>query len=247
MVRKRERYSRSDVPVASKKRSVIAVFVLVGIVALLGGIVWFLWQRANDDSVLGDRELASSLASTSNVEPISGTTASEDTFTNILVFLVDDVSSEHPTLTGATLMCLNRSQNSATLVSLPLSMQVEDDKTLADAFSEQGASACIGLTSQATNMSFEHVVVIDNQGWSQLEELSNAGGNDLVSKVSDLLGYMKTDMDSSDLLELAETVHSIDLSSAQRIDAPVTQQDSWTVVDATELGLEVGTLAEEQS
>ncbi len=35
MVRKRERYSRSDVPVASKKRSVIAVFVMGVRVALI--------------------------------------------------------------------------------------------------------------------------------------------------------------------------------------------------------------------
>lgn len=247
MARKRERYSRSDVPVASAHRNVIAAVVLIVVIAVLGGLVWFLWQRANADSVLGDRELASSLTSAAEVEPLEGTTASGDTFTNILVFLVDDASSDSPTLNGATLMCLNRSQNSAVLVSLPLAMRVEGDITLSDAFAKQGAADCVGLTAQATNISFEHVVVIDEQGWAELEELSDAGGTELVSKVSDLLGLMKTDMDSSELLELAETVRSIGLSNARQIEAPTIQEDSWTVVDSARLGLEVGTLVESQS
>lgn len=247
MTRKRERYSRSDVPVASKKRNIIAAFVLVCIVALLGGIVWFLWQRANADSSLGDRELAASLASAPAIEPVEGTVASQDEFTNVLVFLVDDVSSDKPVLNGTMLMYLNRSQNSATLVSLPISIRVADNETLADAFAEQGVGACVGLTSQATNTAFSHVVVIDDTGWSQLEELSSVDRTNLVSKASDLLSVMKTDMNSSDLLELAEAIRSIGLSDAQHIDAPTIQEDSWTVVDSARLGLEVGTLVEDQS
>lgn len=88
MRRERSRYSRPDVPQASPRRTAAAVAVLV-VLAVLGAVlVWFLWQRANEDSALGDRELVASLDGAGEVAAAEGTVPSGDTLTNVLVFLV---------------------------------------------------------------------------------------------------------------------------------------------------------------
>ena len=148
MRRERSRYSRPDVPQASPRRTAAAVAVLV-VLAVLGAVlVWFLWQRANEDSALGDRELVASLDGAGEVAAAEGTVPSGDTLTNVLVFLVDDVDAPRPALAGATLLCLNQTQNTASVVVLPTEMGV-GDATLAEAFARDGAAGCVAPVGPA--------------------------------------------------------------------------------------------------
>ena len=241
MRRERSRYSRPDVPQASPRRTAAAVAVLV-VLAVLGAVlVWFLWQRANEDSALRDRELVASLDGAGEVAAAEGTVPSGDTLTNVLVFLVDDVDAPRPALAGATLLCLNQTQNTASVVVLPTEMGV-GDATLAEAFARDGAAGCVAPVAQACGLGLDHVIVLDQAGWDRLEGLSGAGASELASQASELVGMMRTDMDAAGLLELAETTRAVGLSGVERQDAPVTRDGDRVVVDAAALGLAVGAL-----
>ena len=244
----RERYSRPDVPTPGRRRSLVALLVLLALAVALALGVWLLWRQANTGTTLGDSSLAASLDDARDAASLpDGAEASGDEFRNVLLLLVDDVSSDSPALRSVSVMCLNVSKNSGTLVSVPTEAAVavgSETMTLAEAFSSQGDSACVAPLARATGLSFEHVIVLDQDGMDMLESLSSSGATDIVGKASELLGMMRTDMGATDLLDLAETAQAIGIGNLSRVEAPtVTGDGSSTVsVDATGLGLALGTL-----
>lgn len=250
MAGRRELYSRPDVPRGGEHRNARAAVALVVIACVLAGVVWFLWQRANADSTLGDSELSASLADARTTpEPAKGTKASGDTFKSVLLFLVDDASTDKPVLKKVQVLCLDVSQNKGSLVTLPSDMRMSasgSESPLADAFSSNGAAACVAGVADASGLPLDHVIVLDQGGMDKLMSLSSAGASELVNHATELLGMMRTDMAPQDLLDLAEKCRAVGTANLSKVEAESSKSDDGGVtVDKTALGLAVGLLVSE--
>ena len=94
--------------------------------------------------------------------------------------------------------------------------------------------------SQATGATFDHVVVATGDVVEEAAAIAGTGASDIVRSASDLLSKMRTDMDATDLLALAETLSSIGTANIAVSEAPVAPE---TVTDeagnAVETGLQV--------
>ena len=251
MPRKRERFERSDVAKSAAGGTALAVGALVFlIVGLIAGVIWAR-SRASVDASLSDAGLSSAVAGQADVtDPAEGYTASTDTFTNVLLLTVEDPSADAPKITSAQLLSLDVTAGTGTLVNLPLDTQLTTDAgptTLAALYAASGASACVAPLATATNVQVTHVIVGTSDIWDQLSDFSGSGVQSLIGAGSKLLSSIKTDMDQDDLMSVVELVQSSGVANWTRADAPVTAgalDDGTTtsVIDATQLGVQIGTL-----
>ena len=235
MPRKRERFERSDVAKSAAGGTALAVGALVFlIVGLIAGVMWAR-SRAGVGTSLSDADLSSAVAGQAAVaDPAEGYTASTDTFTNVLLLTVDDPSADAPTLTSAQLLSLDVTTGTGTT-------------TLAALYAASGASACVAPLATATNVQVSHVIVGTSDIWDQLAGFNGSGVQSLVGSGSKLLSSIKTDMDQDELMSVAELVQSSGVANWTRVDAPVTagtldDGTAASVVDATQLGVQIGTL-----
>jgi hypothetical protein len=247
----RERYQRPDDPrVSSRRHTVGAVIVLL--VLVMGGIfggLW-LWGKANDDSKVGSHDLAqAATASATAVTAPSGTHLSTDAFSNLLVLTVDDASAKSPVLQGAYLLVLDTTASKGTLVSLP-TMSVETDsgaQTLTQLFSTEGPASCVVPLAEATSVSVSHVVEMDVSSWDTLWGMLKGGASasDLMSQATGLVSSMRTDMDATSLLSYMQEVRGVGRANLTEDDL-ASSGGSTSVVDATKLGIAVGTLVADE-
>lgn len=251
MPRKRERFERSDVAKSAAGGTALAVGALVFlIVGLIAGVMWAR-SRAGVGTSLSDADLSSAVAGQAAVaDPAEGYTASTGTFTNVLLLTVDDPSADAPTLTSAQLLSLDVTTGTGTLANLPLDAQLASEAgttTLAALYAASGASACVAPLATATNVQVSHVIVGTSDIWDQLAGFNGSGVQSLVGSGSKLLSSIKTDMDQDELMSVAELVQSSGVANWTRVDAPVTagtldDGTAASVVDATQLGVQIGTL-----
>ena len=129
------------------------------------------------------------------------------------------------------------------LANVPVTTRVTSGETassVADLFAASGGSACVAPLSQATGATFDHVVVATGDVVEEAAAIAGTGASDLVRSASDLLSKMRTDMDATDLLALAEVLSSIGTANIAVSEAPVAPE---TVTDeagnAVETGLQV--------
>lgn len=252
--RKRERFERTDVPRYSPHSNAIALAVIAAVAVGLFVLVGSLWRKASQPISVGNETLGASVSAQGDVTSPDGYTVSQDSFTNVLVFTVDDVNAKSPQLKSAQILSLDATARTGTLASVPLDTKVNDgtsDMRLQDLYTNSGASACVVPLAQAANLRMTHVIISTDDVWDKLETFSGAGLTALLSDGADLLYSIDTDMSVGDLTDLAELVQSIGIDKLNRIDAPVTQADdgnggSWSVIDSVQLGASVGIMVPAQ-
>ncbi|MCH3967611.1 MAG: hypothetical protein PHR15_05260 [Atopobiaceae bacterium] len=248
----RERYQRPDDPRGSSgHRTVGAVVVLLVLVigGILGGL--WLWDKANDDSKVGSHDLAqAATASATAATAPSGTHLSTDAFSNLLVLTVDDTSAGNPSLQGAYLLVLDTTASKGTLVTLPTAMSVDagsGGQTLAQLFSSEGSASCVVPLAEATSVSVSHVVEMDVSSWDTLWGMlkDGASASDLMSQATGLVSSMRTDMDATSLLSYMQEVRGVGRANLSEDDL-TSSGGSTANVDATQLGMAVGTLVADE-
>lgn len=258
MARQRERFERTDVPHDNPHRNIIAAIVLVVVFVAVGIVVSVAWRHAQAQSHLGDNSLSSSVSKTSTVSDL-GYTVSSDSFAGVLFLTTDNLDASETggaNLSSAELLVYDETTATGKLVSIPTDVKVSyngQDTTLAELFSSSGASACVSPLSTAANLPITHVIVSTSEVWDEVRSLSGAGVNSLISRASDFLSSIRTDMSSQDILDLAEKVQSAGTDGLSKVDAPVVDETTtdesgnavstgYRVIDQASLGLAVGTL-----
>ena len=174
-----------------------------------------------------------------------------------LLLTADSLDEQGATLSAARILAVNEAQGTASLVSLPTDLALTVDggqTTLAELFSSEGYAACVVPVASAAGVSFSNVVLATSDVLEEAASLAGQGTADLVSSASGLLSRIRTNMDATGLLSLAESLSAIGVSNLSASDAPLVaemttdeggnaQETGRQVLDQTQLGLALGTLA----
>lgn len=255
MARKRERFERTDVPVPSQRRNVVGAVVCVAVLALTAAVVWFVWGRVSAESNLGDVSLGEALGQQAAPEAAEGYVAVDGVSCTLL--LTADSLDDGAALTSARILAVNAAQGTASLVNLPtdLALTVGDSQTtLAELFSSEGYDACVVPLASAAGVSFENVVLATGDVIEEAASLAGQSTQELMSSASGLLSSIRTNLDATGLLDLAETLSPIGTANLATSDAPLVAETvtdeagnatetGRQVLDRTQLGLALGTLA----
>lgn len=248
--RRRQSFERSDVLDLGPQRNRVAVAILVVVAVALAATLVLLWRCARAHGRSGDDGLISSIGS-QEVEPVSaeGVMASSDSFTNLLLVTVDDVSSSAPALQKVQILSLDATRRTGVLSVLPLdaALTTSPDVTVRSCFDEGGAAALVPAVATATQVRLDHVIVAADSLWDRLRGLRGSGVTSLLGSGAELLSSLETDMGSSELLGVVEQLQSVGVSRLSQAEAPTTQEEgesgaTLTRIDAAGLGLQLGTL-----
>lgn len=248
MLKKREKFERIDVPRDNNPyRNIIGGAVVVAVCIVVALVCSTLWNRVQLESHLGDHALHSALAQQKvSSDDVDGYTRSQDEFTSVLLLTTDQLRGDAPNLQSASLLVVDKTAGSGTLVKLPLNTVVMDaagnTTTLAELFTKGGAEACVAPLAAASNIKITHVILATQDTWEQIANLSGSGAQALVNNSGKLLSTLYTDMKPSQLLELAETVQPIGIENLNRVDIETSEDEAGTTLDQVSLGQSVGLL-----
>lgn len=257
MARKRERFERIDVPREGPYRNLIGAVVCIVVIAAVAVIVSMTWNRANLESRMGDKglgEAISTLAQYDAAAPSSGYVETEDELHLTLLLAADSLDAQGASLTGASILSVNATQGTASLVSIPvdLSVTVNDEAmTLAELFSSQGYSSCVVPLGVACGVRFDDVVLATGDVLEEAAEVAGSGTVNLVRSASGLLSKIRTNMDAPALLSFAESLSAVGVSNITVSEAPVSAETTTNedgeksetgrqVVDKGQLGVALG-------
>ena len=251
MLRQREKFERIDVPRDNNPyRNIIGAGVVVAVCIVVTLVCVTLWNHVQLESHLGDHGLNSALAQQKvSSDEVAGYTRSQDEFTSVLLLTTDKLRGEGCKLQAASLLVLNKSAGTGTLVKLPLNTAVTDTMdaenattTLEALFEKGGAEACIAPLAAASNIKMTHVIVATQESWDEIAGLSGSGAQALINNSGKLLSTLYTDMKPDELLELAEIVQPIGVSNLNRLEVEASDDEAGTTLDQTSLGQGVGLL-----
>ena len=256
MMRKRERFERTDVPVPSARRNLVGAIVAVASLVVTAVIVLLVWNHVSSSSSLGDVSLSDAVEQQAAASPAEGYVATEGT-TCTLFLTADSLDEQGATLASARVLATNPSQGTAALVSLPVDLALTVDggaTTLSELFSSQGAAACVAPLASAAGVSFSGVVVSTDDVLEEAAALAGTSADDLVGSASELLSRIRTNLDAAGLLSLAESLSSVGVSNLAASDAPLVAETTTDeegnvtetgrqVLDTTQLGVALGTIA----
>ena len=236
-----QRNKQGNTPQASRKRTIVALCVLAALViaVVVGGLL--LWNKVQQDTSLGDVELATAVKDTSAVEGSTVYDRSDSDFTTVLFLIVEDAEASTLQLSSVQLACLNTSTSLGYLVYLPIDVLTSDGDTLSDIVAQEGASAAVSAVAESCKMSMSHVMVMDQDGFDELLNLASSSSSDLLSSATVLLESLTTDMNVSQLVSLAQTFQDIGVGNLSVIEAPLTEDG--TMIDPDTLGVYVGYLS----
>ena len=258
MLRKRERFERSDVPRPNPLRPVISLVVIAVTFIILAIFLMASWQKANQMNNHNDSYLDNALYEQLDTRgPTDGSVKSDDEFSNVLILTVDDVNAEDRTLQGAQLLVRNITQNTATLVNLPLNTRMlagESNVMLSNYFDYAGAAASIAPLTDAANVHVSHVILATDKLMEQLKDLKGPLVLALLSSSTNDLATMASDYRTSEMIGLADYLRGVGFENIKTIDAPYAEEtfEDGTVVAAIDrqqlcrdLGIFVSPVAEE--
>ena len=238
MLRKRERFERTDVPRNNPQRNVIAVIVIVLVAIATTAVTALCWHKANQLNGLNDLKLDDALYEQKYVEDPTGNAKwAEDEFSNVAVFIVDDIHAKSPQLQEAYILVRDTTNPSATLVNMPMNTKMlagEANVTVKSHFDYAGAAACLAPFTAAANIHVSHVIVASNRLWEQLEKLEGPTSVTLLSSATDELATINTDYHTGELIKLADFLRQVGFSNIRRIDAAYNEEnfEDGTVVAA---------------
>lgn len=251
-------YERPDVPKGGKHAKLIAIVALVIVAALVVVLVTTLWRLANEHSKLGDARLSDAVATAGVPDEALSAYAGEaglvptgNQVTTVLLAVVRD--DDERTLSSLRLAALDETNGTARLVEIPAVARLKQDnsQSFARTFASGGAPGIVATLTKKGSVPVTHVVVMTESGWDGFLAVAKTGASSLKSKMGELLdGIVKSDMDTSTLVSVAQQA----LSSGASADAMVTvpaedvpdDTGSHQEVDAGQIGLAVGTLATPQ-
>lgn len=259
MPRQRERFERTDVPVASPRRNLIGAIVCVVALLATAIVVGLAWRYANLESHMGDHTLSdsvSSLAQYSFDVTADGYVETEDEMSYTLLLTASSLDEQGATLTGSRILAVDETAGTATLVTIPTDLALtvdEQDTTLAALFESQGYAACVVPLGSAAGLRFDNVILSTEDVLEEATELAGSGTDNLVSSASGFLSKIKTNLDAAELISFAETLVSIGMENLTSADAPLvaetaTDEDGETtetgrqILDQTQLAIAVGRL-----
>ncbi len=257
MARKRERFERTDVPSPSPRRNAIGAVVCVAALAVAALVVVLVWNHVSQDTNLGDVSLGDAIGQQAAAPDAGEGYVATEGVSCTLLLTADSLDEQGATLSAARILAVNEAQGTASLVSLPTDLALAVDggqTTLAELFSSEGYAACVVPVASAAGVSFSNVILATSDVLEEAASLAGQGTADLVSSASGLLSRIRTNMDATGLLSLAESLSAIGVSNLSASDAPLVaetttdeegnaQETGRQVLDQTQLGLALGTLA----
>lgn len=256
MLRKRERFERTDVPRESPYRNLMGVVVCIVVFAALALIVSMTWDRVQLETHIEDSDLEDAVDSQSSTSTFDGYTASSDEIETVLLLTADSLDSSGASLSSAQVLSVNATQGTAALVTVSTQAKLtydDESTTLAELYSSQGYAACVPSLSTAANVAFDHVVVCTADVIEELAALAGTDSSNLVSKASDLLAQMRTDMSAEDLVSLAGQLSGVGVSNIVSSEATLSAETTtdeegnvtetgYQTIDQLQLCLALGTL-----
>ena len=122
MARKRERFERTDVPSPSPRRNAIGAVVCVAALAAAALVVVLVWNHVSQDTNLGDVSLGDAIGQQAAAPGASeGYVATEGvSCTLLLTGPTASTAEQGATLSAARILAVNEAQGTASLVSLPV-------------------------------------------------------------------------------------------------------------------------------
>ena len=256
MPRRRERFERSDVPRGGAHRTVVGLVVCVAVLAVAAAVVALLWNRVTLESRLGDKDLDSALAGQAAGPVTEGTgyVATTDDVTTVALFTADGLDPVGPALSSARILAVNATRGTVSVVTTPLEAKVDDEAsaTLAEAYAAQGYAACVTRLSAAAGVSFDHAIVATEDVLAEAAAIAGSDPAGLVRQASGLLEKIRTDMDATELLALAEALSAAgpNLTASEAVLVPEAVTDELgnpvetgaQVLDATQVAVALGLL-----
>lgn len=224
MLGHRERFERPDVPTPSAFRNMVSlgVIAVVAIVCLV--LFRTFWHKANQMNYLNDKELYEALYDQADVTgPSDGRQWSDDSFSNCLVLIVDDIHAEQPELKGAQIIVRNTTQGTAAWTQLPLNTKLSANESttfLSRLFSEAGAAAVLPPLTDAANVHVSHVIVASERIWDQLKTFEGPGIKALFTDQTNDFYTISSDMSTSDLVKFAESLQAIGFENIGEVGCP---------------------------
>lgn len=249
MPMQRERFERIDVPKPSAMRNIIAAITLVicGVICL---VLWNVcWHKANQMNGLNSSELYDALYDQlSPTEPSGGRVWSDANFSNVQLFIVDDIHAEHPQLQDVQIFVRNTDTNAATIVHVPVNAKVwltDGLSSLPVQFEEGGAAQALPPLTNATNVHVSHVIVATDRIWDQLMTFEGPTIKALLSSQTNDFATISSDFTTGKLIEFGKLVQGIGLENITHIDAPYWDETladgtAVCVVDWQELPTQLG-------
>lgn len=257
IMRGRERFERTDVPEPGPRSNLIGGIVAAAAIVATVVVVMLAWNRANLESRLGDNALSSAIAAqAASAGPAKGYVDTGNEMHSTLLLTSDSLDAGGA-LTGASILSVNATAGTATLVSVPTDVAVVvDDQsvTLSELFASQGCAACVAPFGQAAGISFDNVILATGDVLEEAAQLAGSGTENLVRSASGFLSKIRTNMDAPGLLAFAETLASIGVDNLAAAEAPlradtVTDEDGnktetgLQTINRTKLGVTVGRFA----
>ena len=249
MPMQRERFERIDVPKPSAMRNVFAAITLVvcGVICL---VLWNVcWHKANQMNGLNSSELYDALYDQlSPTEPSGGRVWSDANFSNVQLFIVDDIHAEHPQLQDVQIFVRNTDTNAATIVHVPVNAKVwltDGLSSLPVQFEEGGAAQALPPLTNATNVHVSHVIVATDRIWDQLMTFEGPTLKALLSSQTNDFATISSDFSTGKLIEFGKLVQGIGLENIAHVDAqewdePLADGTAVCVVDWQELPTQLG-------
>lgn len=257
MLRKRERFERTDVPRDNPHRNLIAVIVLVVVAVAVGLITSYAWRRAQADSVLGDRKLSAAIEAQTDVEgyQTDGYTASNDSFVNFLIVTVDDINADNKNLQKLEILSLNITQNTGHLVDVPVDINLITNgsstsyATAKDRFDQAGLTNLSSALAKNAGLKFDHAVLANPNFWTELEALKAEGRSELINNAGALLKSIRSDLDINGLLDFSKEARKIGISNLSRLDMPTYEDkdaggNAIKLIDGVSLAVQLGLVVE---
>lgn len=225
----------------------VVTLAIVGLVLII--TLSISWHKANQLNRLNDSDLYKSLyAQLSPTEPTDGRIWSPDDFSNVQLFIVDDVTKEQPELQAVQIFVYDEDTNTASIVDVPLNTKVwlsEGVSYLPAQFEAGGAAQALPPLTNATNVHVSHVIVATDRIWDQLNSFEGPAIKALFTKQTNDFATISSDFDSAELIEFAERVQEIGLDNIYHVEAAcwgdvLADGTEVSVVDWQELPTQVG-------
>ena len=261
MPRKREMFERTDVPEPSPLRNLIGAVVAVAAVAAAIAVAVLAWNRANLESHLGESALKDAvhdLAQYSVASPPAGRSGTGDTVYCTLLLTADSLDAQGASLEAARILAINATKGTSVLVNLPvdLALTVDDEPTtLSELYSSGGYASCVVPLGRASGLRFSNGVVVSTEDvLGDAAKLAGSDADELLDSASEFVTGIKTNLDAEGLLEFAEHLSQVDLSSLATVDAPLMAETTTDeegnvtaterqVIDPGQLGVAIGLFA----
>lgn len=213
MLGKRERFERTDVPRRNPLRPYISIAVIVVTAIACFILVSNSWHKANQMNGLNDHDLDDALYTQfDTTDPTDGYERSEDSFSNTLLYIVDDPWAEQPTLLEARIMVRNLTKGYVAQALLPLNTKLvvgERVSYLPTLYAELGPTGVLAALTDAANVHVSHVIICTQDFWEQMHKIEGPTLKALLGSSTDYFATMRSDFRTGEIVDIADWLREI--------------------------------------